>query len=307
MTIKIKEPIKNNGQIATIADKSIYYSNPIFQPYQLSVSNSYYSPIYVTDNRIVKSVGKTSVKSRLEEEFKTENTAEFYDTFAHYFSNIDTIFIPKKAKRHIERNVPKFLLRKIDENTDIAVELCLIILSNLSWTIFSDEKWKNLSSTIMDEQTRKGKDNTRIYTSCLDVLKYSTNTTQGVIQVKTNSSGGETYQQGVACKSYRLTNTFIEAGLTQYVIKDKELLKTREKFYRNLLIKVKDNIIVNNLFNLYPRIKLPNHEGMNAESKKLINSDYVTKKGNKLVFLNKHSRLQIPVILTTQFQFKVTT
>lgn len=280
--------LNNNRQVATIVDKSIYYSTQSYN-LQYSVSTNY-SLIYVTENNASLDLDKNLIKSRYSEDLKLETREEINDTFAHYFINIDTIFIPKKAKRHLQRNAPKFLLIKIDKDPDKAIEKCLVLLSNLSSTIFSEEKWKNLSSTIMNEQTKTGKDNSRIYTSCLDVLKYSTNTTQGIIEVKTNESGGETYQQGVACKAFRLTKPYLEAGLTKYVIKHKELVSTREKFYRNLLIKVKDNIIANNLFILYPRITLPIHEEMNAESKKLVNTNYVTKKGNKLVLLNKHSR-----------------
>lgn len=291
MTIKIKEPTNDNRQIVTIADKSTYYSYPPYLPYPTSVSNSYYSPIYVTDNEIANSVVTISVKSRLEEVFKPENTIEFYDTFAHFFKNIDTVFIPKKAKRHIERNVPKSLLKKIDKDINTSIELSLIILSNLSWTVYANEKWKNLSSTIMDEQTRKGNDNTRIYTSVLNVLKYSTNTTQGIIQVKTNASGAETYQQGVSCKSYSLTPTYLEAGLTQYVIKNNKLLKRREEFYRELLTKAHENIIANNLLNLYRRVELPNYDGLKVEAKRLVDIGYTNKKGKKLIFLNKYPKL----------------
>lgn len=292
MTIKINEALNNNRQIATIADKSIYYSNLPYSQYQSLVSLPQYSLIYVTENKTAKSVGKTSVKSRVEEEFKPSNTAEFYDTFAPFFKNIDTILIPKKAKRHLERNLPKSSLKKIDKDINTAVELCLIILSNISWTVFADNEWKNLSSTIMDAQTRKGNDNTRIYSRVLDVLKYSTNTTQGIIQVKTNDSGGETYQQGVACKSYRLTNSYLESGLTQYVIKNKELVERRKEFCKELLTKAHENAIANNLLCLYSRIQLPSHDELKAEAKRLININHTTKKGKKLIFQNKHPKLK---------------
>lgn len=292
MTIKINEALNSNRQIATIADKSIFYTIPPYLQYQSSVSNPYYSPIYVTENKTAKPVGKTSIESRVEEEFKPSNTAEFYDTFAPFFKNIDTVYIPKKAKRHLERNVPKSSLKKIDKDINTAVELCLIILSNLSWTVYAEDKWKNLSSTIMDEQTRKGNDNTRIYSRALDVLKYSTNTTQGIIQVKTNDSGGETYQQGVACKSYRLTNSYLESGLTQYVIKNKELVERRKEFYKDLLTKAHENAIANNLLCLYSRIQLPSHDELKAEAKRLININHTTKKGKKLIFQNKHPKLK---------------
>lgn len=292
MTIKINEALNGNRQTATIADKSIYYSNPTNSQYQYSVSKSQYSLIYVTDNKTVKEVDKTSVKSRVIQEFKLENPIEFYDTFAPFFKNIDILLIPKKAKRHLERNVPKSLLRKIHKDINTAIELCLIILSNLSWTVFAESEWKNLSSTIMDAQTRKGNDNTRIYSRVLDVLKYSTNTTQGIIQVKTNDSGGETYQQGVACKSYRLTNSYFESGLTQYVIKNKELVTRRKEFCKELLTKAHENAIANNLLCLYSRIQLSSHDELKEEARKLIKRNYITKKGKKLIFQNKHLKLK---------------
>lgn len=256
-----------------------FYSSPSVSPF-----------IYVTD----KEKDVENVKIPLKLDYSASYSAKIYDelnaSFPLFFENINTIYIPKKGKTHLERNIPKKLLKGIDSNIEIAVEKCLLIVSSLSSTIYSDNRWKELSSTIMDEQTRKGKDNTRIYPSIIRALKYSTNTTEGIIQVKTNEFGNETYKEGIVCKSYSFTDTYYKGDLAEYFIKDKGILQKRHKFFYSQLNKATDNAIANNLISLYSEIELPSYDDMLVEAKKLIIGKHKNKKGRTLTFLNKHPK-----------------
>ena len=246
--------------------------------------------IYVTDKEKDVEIGETPLKLDYSESYSDETYDELNASFPLFFENINTICIPKKVKMHLERIVPKKLLKDIDGNMDVAVERCLVFVSNLSSTIYSDDRWKELSSIILDEQTRKGKDNTRIYPKIIKVLKYSTNTTEGIIQVKTNEFGNETYQERIACKSYSFTDTYYKGDLVQYIIKDKEILQKRNKVFYSQLKKAIDNPIANNLINLYSKIELPSYDDILFEAKKLIKDKYKNKKGRTLTFLNRHPK-----------------
>ena len=136
-----------------------FYSSP-------SVS----SFIYVTDKEEDVENVETPLKSDYSESYSAETYNELNASFPLFFESINTIYIPTKVKTNLEKNVPKKLLIGIDANIHIAVEKCLLIASSLSSTIYSDNRWKELSSTIMDEQTRKGNDNTRIYPKIIKVL-----------------------------------------------------------------------------------------------------------------------------------------
>jgi len=246
--------------------------------------------IYVTDKDKGVKTEENPLKSDYTEIYSAEIFDELNASLPLFFENINTIYIPTKVKTHLEKNVPKKLLISIDANIHIAVKKCLLIASSLSSTIYSDNRWKELSSTIMDEQTRKGNDNTRIYPKIIKVLKYSTNTTEGIIQVKTNEFGYETYQEGIACKSYSFTDTYYKSDLVKHIIKDKDILQKRNKFFFSQLKKAADNAIGSNLIGLYSKIELPSYDAILLEAKKLIKEKYKNKKGRTLTFLNKHPK-----------------
>lgn len=259
-----------------------------------SSSSIYYSTIsnfiYVTGNNKAHDIEETPLNTGLTELNEAENECDFNSSFPLFFQNINIIYIPKKAKTHLDKNVPKVYLKAIDPDRAVAIEKCLVLLSSLSSTYYSENRWKELSSTIMAEQTKRGNDNTRIYPKIINALKYSTNTSEGIIQVKTNGFGNETYQEGIVCKSYSLTDTYFKAGLTEYIIKDKDLLKKRNKFFYIQLQKAQQNAIATNLIALYSRVELPSKIDLKSEAKKLIKSNHKNKKGKILTLLNKHPK-----------------
>jgi hypothetical protein len=292
MVLKHDESQNNTGQMAMVNcnDKLINQSTTsTSSPSYSSSSNSPF--IYVTDDRTEDKPLEKPLKSRVKECYEIEITGENHTGFPLFFqSNIATIFIPKKVKTHLERFVPNQYLKNIDRDKNIAIEKCLAFVSNLSSTYYADDRWKSLSSTYLHEQTKKGNDNTVIYTHIIKALKYQTNTTDAVIMVKKNEYGYESYQKGVACKEYGFTDAYFKGDLVEYVIKDKGILQKRNRFFYSQLKKAYDNPIANNLIGLYPKIELPSHAEIRLEAKRLTKVNYRTKKGKILTFLNKHPK-----------------
>jgi hypothetical protein len=291
MLIQIKEAQNKFEQTAeTTTANLVEQSTETTTPYP-SYSSSSISPlIYVTDKEKSVEADKNPLKSRLDECFSDENGDQLNTSFPLFFQNIDTILIPKKAKRHLERCLPKEYLRSIDSNRDLAIEKCLLSSSNLSSTLYSDDIWKSLSSRIMHEQTKKGKDNTRIYHKIIKALKYSTDTSEGIIQVKKNVFDREIYQEGVASKQYAYTATYYDSSQIEYILKDEDIIQKRYKFFYSLLKKALENDIAKNLIGIYPKIDLPTLNRILLEAKRLIKAKHKNKKGRTLTFLNKHPK-----------------
>lgn len=254
--------------------------------YYTNLSNSI---IYVTDDSNGQELLQKPLYTRNSNVSNSQNDNDFYGKYALFSSNASLIKIPKGSKRTVERISNKHL-SKIDRNKSIAVEKCLVILSNLTSTIFTDVKWKPLSCKILDEQTKKGKDNTFIYKKIIDALQYSSQSTQALINVKKNELGTETYQQNVVSKSYSLSSTYSINDVVNYRIISKDIIEKRKDFLFKRICKAEKNIIASNLLKLYPKVQLPAITEIENEAKRLIKIKYKTKKGKMLTKLNKHSK-----------------
>ncbi len=204
---------------------------------------------------------------------------------AQLFPNVNSILVPKKAEYNLKKYSSKALLKEIDPDINIAVEKCLLVLSNLASTYYTEDKWKPLSSVVLHEQT-KSNDNTFIYTKILDVLKTGTKT-GAFIEVMTNDEGEETYVVGEKSKQYKLAETYLKAKLKEYIIQDEEIIKRRNKSYYRQLKEANKNPICSNLFNIYPEIDLPTTKELLAIGKQLAKG-YLTRKGKRLTMRNKH-------------------
>jgi hypothetical protein len=248
------------------------------------------SIIYVTksntNNNIERSIDITGVT----EGFNTQIEEDIYASYPLYFPKANTILIPKKIKRNLERYVPKELLRKIDTNIELAIEKCLVFVSNLSSTYYSDNRWKKLKSTIMHEQTKKPNSNTYVYPNIIRALIKGTPKDGAIIEILKNEDGNDSYQIGVHSKYYKLSDNYFKAGLTQYIIQDESLINNRRIWLYNELKCATDNPIASNLLSVYPRLTLPTHNEMMAEARRLISKGYINKKGKKLTMLNKHGK-----------------
>lgn len=207
------------------------------------------------------------------------------DTTAMFFNNSNIIYIPKKAEYVLRRYVDKGLLKDIDKNTNRAIEKCLLVLSNLSITQYTDKRDKELSSKILHEQTKKPNNNTYIYTKVLKVLLTGSEKAGSII--KTDNR----YIVGEKNKSYWLADTYFNAGLTKYELKDDIIIKERNKsFYKRLKL-VFDNVITKNLIEVYSIISLPTPKQILLEGKRLVKANTLSNKGKILTMRNKHSDL----------------
>ena len=262
----------------------IYYSNS---------NQSYYYPTtlnYVTTSLDEAKPTETAVNTIVNNDFYAENFDQIYATYPLFFQNSTTINIPQNIKRHIERKIPKSYLNKIDKNKKYAVEDCLLFISNLTSTLFSEDRWKPLSSKILAEQFKKGRDNTFNYKYVVEALKYNSDTTEAIIQTQKNKLGNDTYQEGITCKSYSFTDTFYNNNLVKYTISNPDIIAKRNKFIYSQIAKATDNIIATNLLKLYPRIDLPTDSELKSEANRLIKKNHTTKKGKLLTKLNNHSK-----------------
>lgn len=214
---------------------------------------------------------------------------EKLDTLPTFFRDIKMILIPRKAKRILQR-VSRSELKEIDTNKNVAIEKCLLVLSNLTDTQYlkmyytRDKRWKALSSKILHSQTKKGKK--VIYTKILTLLKELK-----LIKVHINPESVESFQQGISSKQYRLTDELFDAGYTQYIILEEEIIQARRDIERGKVSENKDNIIVKNILEarkrlLIPTLKLVLDTGIKLTKQK---GGY-SKKSKKLIYLNKRSR-----------------
>lgn len=197
------------------------------------------------------------------------------------FPNVNTLLIPKKALYNLQRYVPKAMLEEINPDINIAIEKCLIFLSNLSSTYYTDYKWKSLNATLLHEQT-KSASNTYIYKRIIELLLKGTSKTGPFIQVDGS------YQEGQYSKKYRLTDTYLKAGLVVYIIKDQIIIKNQNKLFYKQLIGAMKNPICSNLIQMYPKIELPTSKELLAIGKNLVKEGHRTKKGKLLTIRNGH-------------------
>jgi hypothetical protein len=196
------------------------------------------------------------------------------------FPNVNSLLIPKKAEYNLRKYVSKSMLKVIDCDVNVAVEKCLVFLSNLASTYYTDDKWKSLNATLLHQQT-KSANNTYIYTRIIDVLKIGTKTGPFI-------EAGESYEVCVQSKKYRLTDTYLKSGLTEYTIKDAGIIQIRNKMFYQHLNEALENPICTNLIKMYPKIDLPTTEELLVIGKLLVKNNYRTKKGKILTIRNSH-------------------
>jgi hypothetical protein len=84
------------------------------------------------------------------------------------------------------------------------------------------------------------------------------------------------------------SNTYLKAGIIEYIIKDAGIIRTRNKIYYQQLCHAMTNPICANLIAMYPKIDLPTSEELLAIGRKLVDEGRTTKKGKILTVRNKH-------------------
>lgn len=198
------------------------------------------------------------------------------------------LLIPKKVEYNIKKYFPAKTLSLIDKDKEIALEKCLIVLNDLCTTYYSESKWKFISSVILNEQTKKEKDNTYVYKLIIDALKKGTSK-GSIIEIKENIEGIETFRVDSYSKQYKISDIYLKPKLTRYELKTEYLISRRRNHFFSSLSTASENIIGKNLINVYSKLSLPSKSEIIQEGKKLIKNKYTTKKGKVLTLRNKHS------------------
>jgi hypothetical protein len=235
------------------------------------------SLIYVVKDDILKS---NDIEPEIKEIIKIGEIN--YTHFPTFLTNPNKVYIPVKIETVIKRHISKKELKRIDGDVEVAIEKCILFISNLSSTYFEEEdrKWKSLYSSILDEQMGRNSNNDKLYPIVKDILLKGTKNGPIILC-------DEKYIKGDKSKSYRLTDTYLK-GLTTYEFKTKEIISIRTKNFYDKLAQVSNNVISRNLINLYSKIELPTQDEILEEGKRLVKIGY-TKKGKKLTIRNKKS------------------
>jgi len=251
-----------------------------------SVTNQY-TINYVTDKTSSFEFNQTTDSTIGLESFEQFDEVENNVSFPIYLSDYRCIQIPKGIRRSVKR-LPKKILKKIDNNLELAIEKCFLFVSNLTYSVFrEDDCWKSLSSKVLHNQLKKGSDNTYVYKNIIEALSYCTNSTLPIIECKKNENGKDSYQEGSSTKQYRFNYSFRNQNLEKIDIKFKKNLDKRLKYHRVQFGKAIQNPIGKNLINVYPQITLPNEDEIIQKGKELVKLGYKNKKGKVLTFLNK--------------------
>jgi len=241
------------------------------------------SIIYDTDNKSMSINNGRLYNITDENGLNANNDYRNYAQFAPFMQKSNTISIPKKVKYNLEKYVSKKSLKSINGNVDVAIEMCLLIISNLSSTYYRNEKWKALNSIILHSQTKWKSDNTWNYKKIIDLLKIGTKKKGAFIEVKINKKGVETFQKRISSKEYKLTDTYLDIGLEEYELKNETLISNREKYLKRKATTFYNNPICQNLIHIYKQIEMRNKHG-NSHWKDYKNRSFV--EDNIKLYLN---------------------
>ena len=261
--------------------------------HQTSIMNKYKSNLFINDvtenddfddTELIKMPDNSGVKT---ENDKTE-TDDIYTQFATLFKNPNTIMMPTKVKSLIERDLPKAILDKIHggektkKNREVAVELCLLFLSQLSSThrnILNGKSpggWKALRAEYLrqllriDEQT---------YQHVKEALKFEYKIGR-ILEYRFYVIGQNSYE-------FRLGAAFRRKGFVPYKLKSDIVQKLFKKSCVRKLKKAQNNVICENLLEFNKSVLLPTENEINIRAKILVKLGYTNKKGKALIFNNK--------------------
>lgn len=282
----IKNIIHNNTQLCISITN---YQFSIFN--QLSSINAFINVIN-SSNRLIyatKSSGEaigneTSIKSTLYNEKTNDKCTKIHSTFPQ----CDTvIFIPKKVRRYLDKNVRLDEFREIDRDVAAAKEKLLIVVSLISTQLINDKRyWKRISHTIIQTLVRKGNDNTNLSGRAVRLLER-----HGIIEIKKKNDGSDDYEENKYVRSFRLSLEYFKQPVVEYHLKNRDAIENRQiaaKLFDNDF-KKSSNPIIKNLLHVYQSITLPTVDEIHERAKLLIENGY-SKRGKKLIYLGKKKR-----------------
>lgn len=207
-------------------------------------------------------------------------------------ADVNTLTVPKRSVRLLSAKKIEKRLQEISSDKLLAVEYCLVFLSNLVHVQFtgSNEKWKSLSSRVLREQI-PGSDGT--YKKVIEFLLQPIFPSSPLIEVKLNDRDTETYEVGTKSKQYRLSSLLLNSKVEIYKISNSNHKNRRFEVYRSRIIESKNNLIVTNLLSVYPKLTLPVEKEILVEAKRLVKMKYRNGKGKKLTILNGRKKTDL--------------
>lgn len=260
--------------------------NNLSNTYQSSISSSYLYP-FINDVQQYTYIedGKNIIETTVTEEKRDEFNTNISTNFPLFFNHGNNIKTPTKIEVALRRHTPRNLLYKIHTDIDVSVELCLLYTSNFTSTYFemiADDD-KDGSRALKSEYLREYFSTSPLtYKYIREALEYPLET--GSILLCDHK-----FKKGAKSFHYRLGDAYLGKGITTYQLKSsvaQELLNNNNKrLFKNAM----ENPICNNLVHFYHDITLPTVAEIMQRGKELVKMKYITKKGKRLVFRNKHA------------------
>ena len=292
--------IINDAELIGISQYYRFQSSDINQSkstsYLESINYNFYNPSFVNNYLFINNVLSNDIEedTRLVDitsvsEYNDDNISIDIDTqLPLFFVNKALIKVPKKIAFALSRHTPKHLLYAIHSDLNVAIELCLIFTTQLTSTYFevvsgeNPDGWKSLRAEYLRDLICI---NSSAYKDIVTALEYPLSKGQILECDHIRIVGKRNFH-------YRLGTAYIGKGIIGYELKTKDAIRVLNKHYNRMLSTSIQNPICQNLIRIYSDVTLPTIDQINKEAKRLIKFDggYVTKKGKKLTFLNKHSK-----------------
>jgi hypothetical protein len=262
--------------------KEIYKINQIYKSNEINK--------YTFNNNVLKEYllieEETTVIASVKECFDDVIITEFQAQFPLFFITNNLIKIPNKIEYVLRKYVSRKLLRDIHDDEEIAIELCLLFVSQLTSTYFKlleDPEYKGWKSLRAEYLRDFLSINPMTYKKVITALEMPTS--KGVII--------ECDHLPIIGKKnfyYRLGEAYIGKGIKSYRLKTSTAQKLLNKRFMRMYSKSQTNPIIKNLLEFYNRIELPTVEQIEKEADRLIKLKYKTKKKKTLKRLGKHSK-----------------
>lgn len=186
------------------------------------------------------------------------------------------VSVPSKLTDAIE-HIPKELLKAVNKNSVTAKELCLYFASFLTPTYYSEDITEvRLHSDNLNAIFRSK------YRHIIKALRSSAPNRSPIID------GDDIWEVGVKSKSYWYADAYKAKRHGNYLVS----YKLKSEYVRSIcidhkyrkMLKGQENIIINNLLNVYPIVGLPDEADLWSFGEEIVEEEKTSKKGKKYKF-----------------------
>ncbi len=280
---KSKMSNKSQSNTSSKDNKLTYYSSlSSYSSFPLSSSSSIINDLLDYTSTIDTNIIDLKAKKGY---LDNKATTDISTTLPLYFNHENRIKIPCKVQYLLRNVIPREILKAIDPNVNVAIEKCLLFTTLLTSTYFKlqeDSKfdgWKALKAEYLQDFFSNSSQD---YKNIIKILMYKLDA-GSIIECD------NVYRKGQKSYNYRLGKAYMEKGIINYTLKSKVAISLLNKRNAGLYNKSLQNPICRNLIQFYSHCTFPTIEEIIIEAKRLIKLSY-SKKGKRLVFLNKHPK-----------------